>query len=57
MQSGVDRRITRFVEKPAEEAVLHEMKMDRELLGAIDSNEDEELFRRRWESTSSIGRC
>jgi glucose-1-phosphate adenylyltransferase len=44
MQSGVDRRITRFVEKPAEEAVLHEMKMDRELLGAIDLNEDEELF-------------
>jgi glucose-1-phosphate adenylyltransferase len=44
MQSGVDRRITRFVEKPAEEAVLHEMKMDRELLGAIGSNEDEELF-------------
>src|SRR4029434_2273884 len=44
MQSGVDRRITRFVEKPAEEAVLHEMKMDRELLGAIGSNHDEELF-------------
>src|SRR6266536_1214169 len=44
MQSGVDRRITRFVEKPTEEAVLHEMKMERELLGAIDSNEDEELF-------------
>ncbi len=44
MQSGVDRRITRFVEKPAEEVVLHEMKMDRELLGAIDLNEDEELF-------------
>jgi glucose-1-phosphate adenylyltransferase len=44
MQSGVDRRITRFVEKPAEEAVLHEMKMDRELLAAIGSNQDEELF-------------
>jgi glucose-1-phosphate adenylyltransferase len=44
MQSGVDRRITRFVEKPAEEVVLHEMKMDRELLAAIGSNEDEELF-------------
>src|SRR5437867_369219 len=44
MQSGVERRITRFVEKPTEEAVLHEMKMERELLGAIDSNEDEELF-------------
>jgi glucose-1-phosphate adenylyltransferase len=44
MQSGVDRRITRFVEKPTDEAVLREMKMDRELLGAIDLNEDEELF-------------
>src|SRR6266542_2856991 len=44
MQSGVDRRITRFVEKPTDEAVLQEMKMSRELLGAIDSNEDEELF-------------
>lgn len=44
MQSGVDRRITRFVEKPTEEAVLREMKMERELLGAIDSNQDEELF-------------
>ena len=44
MQSGVDRRITRFVEKPTDEAVLQEMKMSRELLGAIGSNEDEELF-------------
>ena len=44
MQSGVDLRITRFVEKPAEEAVLSELKMDRELLGAIDLNKDEELF-------------
>jgi glucose-1-phosphate adenylyltransferase len=44
MQSGVDLRITHFVEKPAEEPVLREMKMDRELLRAIDLNEDEELF-------------
>jgi glucose-1-phosphate adenylyltransferase len=44
MQSGVDRRITCFVEKPTDEAVLREMKMERELLGAIDLNEDEELF-------------
>jgi glucose-1-phosphate adenylyltransferase len=44
MQSGVDRRITRFLEKPAEEALLREMKMDRELLRAVESNEDEELF-------------
>src|SRR5438445_3272731 len=44
MQSGVDRRITRFVEKPTDEAVLQEMKMSRQLLSAIGSNEDEELF-------------
>src|SRR5216117_571098 len=44
MGSGVDRRITRFVEKPTDETVLHEMKMSRELLGAIDSNEEEELL-------------
>jgi glucose-1-phosphate adenylyltransferase len=44
MQSGVDRRITRFVEKPTDEAVLLEMKMSRELLSAIDSNEEEESF-------------
>jgi glucose-1-phosphate adenylyltransferase len=44
MQSGVDRRITHFVEKPTDEGVLLEMKMSRELLGAIDSNEEEELF-------------
>lgn len=44
MQSGADRRISRFVEKPKEEAVLHEMKMSSELLRAINSNEHEELF-------------
>lgn len=44
MQSGVDRRITRFVEKPTDEAILQEMKMSRELLAAIGLNEDEELF-------------
>jgi glucose-1-phosphate adenylyltransferase len=44
MQSGVDRRIARFVEKPTDEAVLHEMKMSRELLAAIGSSEEEELF-------------
>src|SRR6266498_645086 len=43
MQSAVDRRITRFVEKPTDEAILQKMKMSRELLGAIGSNEDEEL--------------
>ena len=40
MQSGADRRITRFVEKPTDEAILQEMKMSRELLGAIGSNEE-----------------
>jgi len=44
MQSGVDRRITRFVEKPTDETVPGEMKMSRELLDAIGSNEEEELF-------------
>src|SRR5258708_20958568 len=40
MQSGVDRRITGFIEKPADETALREMKMSRELLRAIGSNED-----------------
>jgi glucose-1-phosphate adenylyltransferase len=44
MQSGVDRRIVRFVEKPKDETVMSEMKMSRELLRAVGSNEDEELF-------------
>ena len=44
MQSGVDRRITGFIEKPADESELREMKMSRELLRAIGSNEEEELF-------------
>jgi glucose-1-phosphate adenylyltransferase len=44
MQSGVDRRITRFVEKPREQRVLSEMKMNRELLTAVGSSPDEELF-------------
>jgi glucose-1-phosphate adenylyltransferase len=44
MQSGVDRRITGFIEKPSDESALQEMKMSRELLRAIGSNEEEELF-------------
>jgi glucose-1-phosphate adenylyltransferase len=44
MQSGVDRRITGFIEKPADESELREMKMSRELLRDIGSNEEEELF-------------
>src|SRR6201982_2503875 len=44
MQSGVDRRITGFVEKPSDESGLQEMKMSRELLRAICSKDDDELF-------------
>ena len=44
MQSGVDRQITGFIEKPADETAFQEMKMNRELLRGIGSNEDEELF-------------
>ena len=44
MQSGVDRRITRFLEKPKDEAAISQMTMSRELLAAIGSNEDDELF-------------
>src|SRR5213593_3325472 len=42
MLSGEDRRITRFVEKPADETVLGEMRMSRELLAAIGSADEEE---------------
>src|SRR5437588_1617247 len=38
MQCGVDRRITRFVEKQHDETVLHEMQMSRELLATTDAN-------------------
>jgi len=44
MQSGVDRRITGFIEKPVDESDLREMKMSQELLRAIGSKEEEELF-------------
>jgi glucose-1-phosphate adenylyltransferase len=44
MQSSVDRRITGFIEKPSDEAGVQEMKMSRELLQAIGSDEDDELF-------------
>src|SRR5438067_3523524 len=44
MQSGVDRRISRFVEKPKDAVMLQELKMSRELLRAVGSNEEEELF-------------
>ncbi len=44
IQSGNDRRISRFVEKPKDETVLGEMRMSRELLGKTTSNQDEELY-------------
>lgn len=44
MQSGADRRITRFVEKPKDPAVLEEMKMSRELMAEVGSAKEEELF-------------
>src|SRR5947208_1107294 len=44
MRSDIDRRITGFSEKPADETALQEMKMSPELLRAIGSNEDDELF-------------
>src|SRR5436190_1478147 len=44
MQSDVDRRITGFIEKPSDESALQEMKMSRELLRAVGSDEEEELF-------------
>jgi glucose-1-phosphate adenylyltransferase len=44
MQSGVDRRIRRFVEKPTDETVLGEMRMSRELLDAIGSDEEKDLY-------------
>src|SRR3984893_6969063 len=44
MQSGVDRRITRFVEKPKDESLLHELRMSRELLAATGMDQSEELY-------------
>ncbi len=44
MQSDSERRITRFVEKPKEAAILDELKLGPELLTSIGANLDEELF-------------
>jgi glucose-1-phosphate adenylyltransferase len=44
MQSGVDRRITRFVEKPKDESLLEELRMGKELLSSSGAAEDEELY-------------
>ncbi len=44
MQSDDERRITRFVEKPKEPAILDELKLGPELLSSIGSASDDELF-------------
>jgi glucose-1-phosphate adenylyltransferase len=44
MQSGADRRITRFVEKPKDESLLGELKMSPELLAATGLEAGEELY-------------
>jgi glucose-1-phosphate adenylyltransferase len=44
MQSGLDRRIKRFVEKPREDMILDGLKLDSELLASIGSGAEEELF-------------
>src|SRR3954463_7533873 len=44
MQSDVDRRIFRFVEKPKDESLLGDLRMSRELLLSVGSSENEELF-------------
>ncbi len=44
MRTGVDRRVTRFVEKPKEESLLNEMQMSSELLGSVGASAGEELY-------------
>src|SRR6202051_1593745 len=41
MQSGADRRTTRFVEKPKDPSILEEMKMSRELMAEIGLEKEE----------------
>ncbi|HKP93136.1 MAG TPA: sugar phosphate nucleotidyltransferase, partial [Chthoniobacterales bacterium] len=44
MQSDAHRRVTKFVEKPKDEAVLHEFRMGPELLASIGSEGEAELY-------------
>ena len=44
MQTDENRRVTRFVEKPKEDAILDELKLGPELLSSIGARETEELF-------------
>jgi glucose-1-phosphate adenylyltransferase len=44
MQSDAHRRVTKFVEKPKDEGVLHDFRMGPELLESIGSAADAELY-------------
>src|SRR5204863_2936000 len=44
MQSDANRRVTKFVEKPKDEAVLSEFRMGPELLASVGSGPDQELY-------------
>src|SRR4051794_1633901 len=44
MQCGIDRRITRFVEKPKDESLLNGMDMSAELIAATGTQGDGELY-------------
>ncbi|MFN2507624.1 MAG: glucose-1-phosphate adenylyltransferase [Chthoniobacterales bacterium] len=44
MQSDSSRRVARFVEKPKDDALLHDLKLGPELLSSIQADADEELF-------------
>jgi glucose-1-phosphate adenylyltransferase len=44
MQSGADRRITRFLEKPKDESLLQDLRISPELLAKIGAGESEELY-------------
>jgi glucose-1-phosphate adenylyltransferase len=44
MQSDANKRVTKFVEKPKDEAVLSEFRMGPELLASVGSGPDAELY-------------
>src|SRR5580765_839941 len=44
MQSDAHKRVTKFVEKPKDEAVLSEFRMGPELLASVGAESDKELF-------------
>jgi glucose-1-phosphate adenylyltransferase len=57
MQSDSERRVTRFVEKPKDSAILDELKLGPELLNSIGAAPGAELFQASMGSTSSIEMC